>query len=436
MRDEERQPIQSPVPEVAGPTVTAPTAGRMRIGVLRPLALPDFRLLWTGFFVSLLGDGIYFVAIAWEVYRLSNSPTALSVVAVAWSLPMVAFVLLGGVVTDRFDRRLVMIAADIVRGLAIGGMGILSATGAIRIWHLVVLAAVYGIGQAFFNPAFGAIVPELVPDDLLVEANSLNASARPLAERLMGPAIGGVIVALVGASTAFLVDATTFAVSAVAVAFIRTRPVSRPTEKISTVADIKEGFAFVRSQTWLWATLVAASFTLLFVMGPFQVLVPFVVKNELGGGAHDLGLVFAAGGVGSILAGITMGQIGLPRHHVLFMYAAWAFGVSLMWPYAIMNAPWQAMVTEFVAWASFAAGMVVWNTLMQRLVPRHLLGRVTSLDWLISTGLMPLSFAATGPVSEAIGLDATFIASGFLGAIATFGVIFVRGVREPETLVR
>lgn len=438
MSDEHESITQpSPVPEVAPPAAVPPEHLWRRVGVLRPLALRDFRLLWTGFSVSLLGDGIYLVAIAWEVYRISNVPTALSIVSVAWSLPLVGFLLVGGVVSDRFDRRRVMIVADLVRMVAIGTLALLSLTDVVRLWHVATLAAFYGVGQAFFAPAFGAIVPDLVPKDLLVQANSLDNSVRPLAERLLGPALGGVTIASAGAGAAFLVDAATFAVSAAAVAAIRTVPSRRATDEgvASVLAEVKEGLAFVRSRPWLWATLASASLTLFFVIGPLDVLVPFVIKNRLGGGAHDLGLVFAAGGVGSIVAGIVMGQLGLPRRHILFMYVAWAFGVSLMWPYAFMTAPWQAMIVEVMAWSAFAAGLVVWNTLMHRLVPPELLGRVTSLDWLVSTGLLPLSFAVTGPVSEAIGVGTTFVISGALGAAATLAFLLVPGIRDTEKLV-
>jgi MFS family permease len=138
--------------------------------------------------VSMLGDGIYFVAVAWQVYELSNAPTALSAVGVAWTLPMVLFLLLGGVVSDRLERRRVMIAADLVRGIAIGAIGALSLTGSLELWHLIVLVGIYGVGEAFFGPAFGAIVPDIVPQTLLVEANSVNQVVRPLAHRLIGPA--------------------------------------------------------------------------------------------------------------------------------------------------------------------------------------------------------------------------------------------------------
>jgi DHA3 family tetracycline resistance protein-like MFS transporter len=153
-------------PDLHGPTTpsVAPQlspdqafTGIWRIGMLRPLRIRDFAFLWTGLTISLMGDGLFLVAIAWQVFELSNTPVALSAVTFAWSLPMVVFLLVGGAVSDRFDRRYVMIAGDLIRAGAIGAMGVLVVTGIVEIWHLVVLAAVYGIGQAFFPPAFGSL---------------------------------------------------------------------------------------------------------------------------------------------------------------------------------------------------------------------------------------------------------------------------------------
>jgi hypothetical protein len=175
-----------------------PTGGFSRVRLFAPLKHRDFRLLWTGMAVSLLGDGIFFVALAWQVYTLSDVPTALAVVGIAMTVPTIAFLLLGGVISDRFDRRRVMLAADVLRGIAVGTIATLSLTGALRLWHVVVLAALYSVGTAFFNPAFDAIVPELLPIESLPQANSLDQFIRPVAMRLAGPALGGLVIAQLG----------------------------------------------------------------------------------------------------------------------------------------------------------------------------------------------------------------------------------------------
>lgn len=405
-----------------------------RIKILRPLSVRDFALLWTGMSVSLLGDGIYLVAIAWQVYDLSNAPTALSIVGLAWTLPMVVFLLLGGVLSDRFDRRKVMIFSDVVRGVAIAAIGILSVTDVIELWHVIVLVAIYGSGEAFFGPAFGAIVPDIVPQDMLVEANSIDQFIRPLTLRLAGPALGGALIELLGGpGQAFLVDSLTFVVSALCFLAMKKRSVGAE-GKTSTSAftEIKEGFAFVRSHVWLWATLCSAALSLFFFWGPLEVLVPFVVRNQLNGDAGDLGLVFAFGGIGAILASFAVAQIGIPRRHILFMYINWLVAVGSTAGFAFASNTWQAMAVSFVGGGAAAAGLVVWGTLMHRLVPAELLGRVTSFDWTISIGLVPISFAITGPVAEAFGADTTLVWAGGLGTLATLAFMFVPGIYDTE----
>src|SRR5437660_1523081 len=154
--------------------------GLTRRSLLSPLRHRDFRVLWLGMAVSLIGDGIFFVAVAWESYSLWNAPTALSIVGIGMTVPTVVFLLIGGVVSDRFDRRLVMASADALRAAAVGVLAALVAAHALRFWELVALVAVYGIGTAFFTPAFEAIVPELVPAPDLPPANSLDQFVRPI----------------------------------------------------------------------------------------------------------------------------------------------------------------------------------------------------------------------------------------------------------------
>jgi DHA3 family tetracycline resistance protein-like MFS transporter len=383
--------------------------------------------------VSLLGDGVYIVALAWQVYELSDAPTALSLVGVAWTLPLAIFLLVGGVVSDRIERRRILIVADLVRGLAVAAIGVLSISGAIELWHLIALAAVFGTGEAFFGPAFSALVPQIVPRHLLVEANSLDQFLRPFALNLAGPALGGAIVASLGAGEAFLLDAASFAISALAVLLMLPRPSVRGAESdTSTIEDIREGLRFVRSRVWLWGTLVAAAISLLAYWGPFEVLVPFIVKNELGGGADALGLVLASGGVGSIVAALSIGQRGVPGRHITFMYLAWSGGSFALVGFGLAGATWQLMAFSFVEGGLFTSGLIVWGTLLQAHVPGALLGRVTSLDWFVSTSLVPVSFALTGPVAAWLGAKETLVGAGLAAGVATLAFLFLPGMRETE----
>ena len=406
--------------------------GFSRVRLLVPLKHRDFRLLWSGMCASLLGDGVFLVAIAWQVYELSNAPAALAVVGIAMTVPTIVFLLIGGVVSDRFDRRRVMLAADVVRGLAVGAMAALSLTGVLEIWHIVGLVAVYGAGQAFFAPAFDAIVPDILPESELAQANSLDQFVRPLAFRLAGPALGGVLIEVVGVGSAFALDAISFAVSAGCLLAMSSRPRFIASEGASFISDVKAGFAFVRGRVWLWGTFVSAAFAYLLFMGPVEVLLPYLVKNELNGSAADLGIVFAAGGIGSLGCAVVMGQTGLPRRDITFMYLAWTLATVAVIGYGLASAVWMLMLASLAFNGLETAGTIVWATVKQRHVPPELLGRVSSFDWLISIGLLPLSFALTAPVSAAIGAQTTLIVAGALGAVVTFAALLLPGMRDVE----
>jgi hypothetical protein len=398
--------------------------------MLRALRHRDFRLLWTGQAISLTGDGIYLVAIAWLVYDISNKPGALAIVGFAWTLPQVAGLLLAGVLSDRFERRRLLVIADLVRFAAIGTIAALTFADVVELWHLVVLVVIYGFGQALFTPAFTAILPEIVPRQELVQANAVCELLEPLGLRFAGPALGGALIAVFGVGTAFLVDAITFAASALAVIGISRRPPPR-SERGSMWRDLGEGFAYVRAHAWLWGTLVGAALFLLFTFGPFEVLLPYIIKNELGGGAGTFGTVLAAGGAGSFFGALLIGRIGLPKRHITFMWGAWCIGDLLYVGVAVAQSAWLMCLFAFLNFALGTAALVVWNTLMNTLVPPELLGRVSSLDWFVSIGLTPLSFAITGPVAALIGARETLALAGLLGT-ATFLFLFIPGVRDPE----
>jgi DHA3 family tetracycline resistance protein-like MFS transporter len=344
------------------------------------------------------------------------------------------FFLIGGVVSDRFERRRVMMLANAIRFCTMLAIGILAVTGAVELWHLWILMALSGVGDSLFQPAFQAIVPDVVPDDILVEANSLGGLVRPAALQLMGPAIGGLLVGGFGSGPAFIINSSTFAVSYVTLWLMASYPIDKtgaPAQR-SIVAEIKEGFAFVRAHAWLWATLASAAVSLLMFIGPLEVVVPFIVKNELGGSASAYGLVLASGGVGAIIGAVVMGQKGLPKKHITFMYYSWVIGVLLLAGYAFLDSIWQVMILQGVIGACFSVGIIVWVTLMHRLVPRDLLGRVSSLDWLVSTCLVPISFGLAGPVAEAIGPQATMLWGGVLGAALMIVFLYIPGVRATE----
>jgi MFS family permease len=434
------------------------------------LANRNFRLLFAGRCVSLLGDGAFLVAMAWEAYTLSDAPTALSLLGIAMTVPLVALLLVGGVVSDRHDRRRVMLLADAVRAALLMLMGALAVSGVLRLWQMMVIVAVYGAAQAFFDPASDAILPDLLPVEELGEANALEQLVRPLALRLAGPAVGGILVGTLGPGSAFLVDGATFVASAVALWAMSAQAVSfqemssqavsppelspqtmssqakSPQARSHTAAakpeaepmpsrgsDLREGWRYVRGQVWLWGTFASAGVAYLLFMGPAEVLLPFMVKHVLSGSGVQLGLVLGAGGLGSVGCALVMSRSGLPARSMTFIYAVWTLATLAVAGYGLATAMWQLMVASLAFNLLETAGTVVWATMKQRHVPAGLLGRVSSLDWLISIGLLPVSLALTGPMSAALGVRTTLIAAGLAGAAATLCGLLLPGMRAVDS---
>ncbi len=413
---------------------TVPASGR-------PLSLlghRDFRLLFIGRCVSLLGDGAFLVALAWQAYTLSDAPTALSLLGIAMTVPLITLLLFGGVVSDRYDRRRVMLIADLLRALALIVLGTLALTGALRLWQMMVIVALYGAAQAFFDPASDAILPEIIDTSQLGGANALEQLIRPLALRMVGPAIGGILVGTLGPSSAFLTDAATFLASAVALWSMSTQASWSlpPTPALgSALSDLRAGWSYVRSNVWLWGTFASAGIAYLLFMGPAEVLLPFMVKHVLRGSGTQLGLVLGAGGAGSVACALVMSRSELPRRALTFIYVTWTLATVALVGYGLANAVWQLMVASLAFNTLETAGTIVWATVKQSNVPGDLLGRVSSLDWLISIGLLPISLALTGPLSAAFGVRATLIGAGLGGALATFGGLLLPGMRSAERLL-
>jgi MFS family permease len=416
-------------------------------GPLAPLRHRQFRLLWTGMSASLVGDGMLLVALAWQVYTLFGVPRAMSAVGVALSLPQVVTLLFGGVVSDRFDPRRVMLVSDIVRGAVLAILAVLSITGTLTsLWMVLGLIAIYGAAAGFFGPAFDALVPQIVPEEDLVAANALDQFVRPAGLQIFGPALGGAVIAAVGSGWALAGDAGTFLISATCLLIMR-RTISRvpaapmpatpaeSSEEVPSVwTEIREGVSFVRKHIWLWGTFLSATFTYLLFVGPTEVLLPYLVKHEMHGTAGQLGLILTSGGIGAVAAALLVGWAGIPRRFITFMYVTWAVATLAVAGYGLATHMWALALACVLVNGLEAAGTVAWATTKQRLVPQGMLGRVSSVDWFVSTALLPLSYALAAPVAHAIGVRHTLLGAGLLGAVVTFAFLFLPGMRAPERM--
>jgi hypothetical protein len=413
---------------------------RPRIGVLAPLKHRDFGHLAAGSLVSLLGDGVFRVTIAVQVLAVRNDPRALSLVAACWAIAQFVTLPIGGWAADRFERRRLMLLADLVRGAALAVLGVLSVTGNLEIWHLAVLGAVVGVGNGFFNPAAISLVPDLLPAEDLERANAFLGVARPTMLWIAGPMLGAAVIAAGGPGSALLLDAGSFGVSALLLLRIAPRPVGESADTLRGVRATFHGVAaawrYVRSRRWAWTWIAAMGVGTMVHSGAFEVLLPTLLVNEFGlddaGVARTLAGVFAAGGAGSVLASALIGQRGIPRRFMTLLFGCEIVALLAVAGYGLVQQVWQPAVLGLVVFTLFAVTDVIGTTLIQRLVPRRLLGRVSSLDWMTGVGLGPVGFLIAGPLGFAVGLRPAIVGLGVAGALLVLGLAVVPRARAPE----
>jgi MFS family permease len=394
-----------------------------------PLRHRDFALLWSGQAVSQLGDGVFTVTLAIEALRLDQRAIGLSYVLAARLLPAVLFTLAGGVLVDRVPRRLAMLASDLARGFAVAIVTVLVATGAIHLTWLVVMAFIFGLGDAVFFPAAMAITPELLPSELLLGASALNGTSLQVAGVLIGPAVGGLLVGVLGTAWGFGIDAVSFLVSAAAIYAMSARSSPMPSGH-SPLEDLREGLRFCRSRRWLWVSMLGASVGNFVAFSPLGAMIPLLVKQVLHGGGVALGLVLAAGGLGGATATVIAGRRRPPRRRLVHLWIGWGLsGVGVL-GLGFVPDLWLAGGVAFVTYGLDAYGSVMFNPLIQEGVPEALLGRVSSVDYLFGFALSPLGLVAAGLAADAIGVRPTLIVGGAITAL-TACIPFLPGVEDP-----
>jgi MFS family permease len=394
-----------------------------------------FRLLFWGQALSVIGDRITPVAIAFAVLGI-GSATDLGVVLAAGGVPFALFALAGGVWADRIGRRKVMLASDVVRTAVQIATATLLLTGAAEVWMLVVLSFVYGTASALFMPALIGLIPQTVDAERLQEANALLSLTRSVAN-VAGPSLAGVLIAASGSGEAIAVDAATFAFSALCLA--RLRPAAQP-----AVADegthetflegLREGWGEVRSRSWLRWGLGAMSAYHVFVLPAVFVLGPTLAARNLNG-ASSWAAIVACFGIGSIVGNVVALRLPLRRPGTVAALALVGAGTQAVIIGSGLGTAGIAAL-ELLAGVCVALFFTLWDLNIQEQVPPRAVSRVSAYDFTVSMGLMPLGMAVCGPIADAIGLEETLrwmSAIGIVAALAWLAQPSVRALRRPRS---
>lgn len=413
---------------------------------LRPFAHREFRVLISALSISIFGSGMWAVAMVYEVIHLGGGPLELSLVAAAAGIGLVCFVLVGGIAADRFPQRLLIIAVEGANLAVIATVTMLALLNILQLWHLAVGAFVLGVGQAFFFPAYSAILPRILPAEDLLAANGMEGTVRPILQQAAGPAVAGIVVAALSPAHAVAGVAACHFLAFGILNFLsrhaldrRGLPVTQEYPsgessqgKKSFFHDLLEGFSYTVRTPWLLWTLIWACLSVLFLIGPIEVLLPFVVQDQLGGDSRMFGFLLAVMGVGSAVASLATASFRLPRRYLTVMVLVWGAGSLPLAAVGFVDNVWLLGAALLVIGATEGVGIVIWGTLLQRRVPPHLLGRISSLDFFVSLALLPVSMALAGPAAEVVPIWVIFLVAGLVCPIMAVVALFAAHMTTDE----
>jgi MFS family permease len=401
-------------------------AGRAR--AFQALRSRDFRLLWSGQTVSLIGNAAFFVAIGWRTVELTGSARSLALVLMLYSLAMLATLLIGGALADRYERRTLMIVSDLSRLAVVAALAVVDAAGHLSVPILLGFAVAVGLGDGFFHPAFGGIVPLVVEQPLLASANALVGISRS-GSFVIGPALAALVYGTAGSAAVFAFDAASFFVSAVLVWLARPRTVERDVSE-GTIREIAAGIRYVAGVPWLWITIALAAFVLMIAMAPYQSLLPKLVEQQFDRGVGAYGLLFSLQAVGMVAGTLAFGQTNPRRHRVIITYSFFALNDVCVIGMALTHLYGLAAALVVVRGFFIGYGIGIWETVLMELVPESKLSRVISLDYFGSLGLTPVGYALTAAVSGLFTPSQILVTGFALSALLWLAPLSIARVRR------
>ncbi|WP_073810711.1 MFS transporter [Kitasatospora sp. CB01950] len=390
----------------------------------------QFARLFIGQSLSILGDRVSFVALPFAVLSIGGSAVDVGLVTAAGLLPVLVFTLIGGVWADRIPRQWIMLVSDLVRCAVQAAVAVLLLTGTARVGVLALLMVVFGVADAFFLPASTGLLPLLVPSERLGEANALRGFVHSVG-LVVGPALAGALVALVGPGGALLVDAVSFAASAAVLARLGAvggPAVAERAERLGFLAELRVGWRQVRERTWVWSGMLAMAVYHVVVLPSVFVLGPVLADREWGG-AGAWAVVVAAFGLGSIVGDVCAYRLKPARPMAV---AAVAMAIASCQALIIGSGAPVAVIALLEACTGVGVSLffVLWETALQVHIPEQVLSRVSSYDHLIAVALMPLGLVLAGPLSDGIGVHRTLFGMTALAVPAAFLLLALPAVRR------
>jgi MFS family permease len=399
------------------------------MNILRALKHRPFAFLWTGQTTSRLGDSLHRIALAWWVLEKTGSATAMGTVLVLSQIPLLIFLLIGGVVVDRFPRLRIMFMSDMLSGLVVTFIAIFAWLNLLQIWHIYVASLIFGFVEAFFFPAYQSVIPQITPFDMLVSANSLNGLSQRVTG-ILGPMFGAGLVAAGGTPLAFSLDALSFFVSALCVLPIlrarlyesarqtnaseaSTKPTSMKEAIKQGFADLREGWDAIITVPWIWITILIFGVLNIMEGSPRAVAMPFLIKDDLGADVAVLGFFGSAFSLGYVFSALWLGQYKRLRRRGFLGYISVMINGFLLLLFGLKFPIPILVMAMFIYGVCFNIFGLVWTNTLQEMVPNDKLGRVYAFDSLGSWVLLPIGFALAGWATDLVLAPTVFIIGGF-----------------------
>ena len=399
---------------------------------LEALRHRDARYLLSGQALSRLGDGAVAVTTVLLIIDRWPGATHLSLFGATSSLALVASLLLGGVIVDRFQRRGLLLTSDLTRATLMAVLAVLTQTHHLAYWHLLIVAVLFNAFDSVFLPAMTAFLPEILPESALNSANAARSTISSLCGQMAGPAIGGAL-AIWDPAASYALNSMTFLWSAWCISRIRSTPQPRPATGSSVLTEIREGVSYTVKNRWLLWCLLDAGFINAILFAPFGVLVPLFLRQDLHASKAQVALSFTVSGVGWLMGSIIVGSLKTPRRRLHAITVTWLVAAGVIALISVIHHVWMVYLVGLAIGPLLAYGNVMWESMMQTVVPRELLGRVTSVDMFLSFGLSPIGVALAGVFVTAVGIRSYFLAAFLVGLPFQIALVLSRTVRNAQT---
>jgi MFS family permease len=401
--------------------------------VFRSLKHRNFLTLWIGQTLSRIGDYVYEIVLAWWVLQKTGSALTMSLVLIFAFIPTILFTLLGGVVVDRFSRPKLMLTSDVLRGFVALAVALMAQAHILEVWHIYLASLLFGLLDAFFQPAYAALIPQLVPEQDLTSANALTSLSFNLG-RVAGPPLGALLFTWLGPTWAFGLNSASFFVSSAFLIPLLFAGIPAPThyEKNHFGQDLRAGLAAVTSRSWLWISILFFALTNITLSGPYSVAMPFLVSDFMKADVNTLGLIYAAFPLGYVVGSLWVGRYQKIHRRGQVMYLSLALAALMLAVFGLPLPLWSLLVAALINGIALEADQLVWTGLLQEKIPNEELGRVYSFDSLGSFVLLPVGLALTGWATQTLGPSMVFLIGGGLTVLVALLGLLLPAIRNLD----